>query len=92
MVILVILALKGGPVTVTHYDYNIFQAIPYFIVLILAMIGINNPLWRAASGSGIPGGDIEYGYIPKSLLSLSAAGIRGAIDSFGWEKFYIWRM
>ncbi|MBR4173816.1 MAG: Na+/H+ antiporter NhaC family protein [Lachnospiraceae bacterium] len=41
MVILVILALRGGPVTVTHYDYNIFQAIPYFIVLILAMIGIN---------------------------------------------------
>ena len=41
LVILVVLAIRGGPVAVTHYEYNIFQAIPYFIVLILAMVGIN---------------------------------------------------
>ncbi len=41
LVVLIVTALRGGPVAVTHYDYNIFRAIPYFIVLILALVGIN---------------------------------------------------
>ncbi|MDO4622279.1 MAG: Na+/H+ antiporter NhaC family protein [Eubacteriales bacterium] len=40
-VILIVMALTGGPVVLQHYDFNILQAIPYFIVLIMAIMGIN---------------------------------------------------
>ena len=39
--ILVAYSLKVPAVGLTHYDFNIWLALPYFIVLILALLGIN---------------------------------------------------
>ena len=41
LVILIVYALRGNAVPMESYDYNIIQALPYFIVLAMAVIGIN---------------------------------------------------
>ncbi|MBE6010511.1 MAG: Na+/H+ antiporter NhaC family protein [Lachnospiraceae bacterium] len=41
LVLLLIYALRSGGVVMGHFEFNIFQAIPYFIVLVLSIIGIN---------------------------------------------------
>ncbi|MGX8688083.1 MAG: Na+/H+ antiporter NhaC family protein, partial [bacterium] len=41
LIILVVSAMKGSSVSIESYDYNIIQALPYFVVLVLAVIGIN---------------------------------------------------
>ena len=41
MIILVVYAMRGRAVSVGTYDYNVIQALPYFAVLVLAVIGIN---------------------------------------------------
>lgn len=39
--ILVVLGIRGGSADLGHFDYNIWQAIPYFAVLIASLCGIN---------------------------------------------------
>ena len=39
--ILVVYALRNPAASMAHYDYNIWLAIPYFLVLLLALLGIN---------------------------------------------------
>ena len=41
LLILVIFALRGSAVSVGTYEYNLAQALPYFVVLVLALLGIN---------------------------------------------------
>ena len=41
LAILIVICLKGDTAPIEHLDYNIWQALPYFIVLIAAIIGIN---------------------------------------------------
>ena len=41
MIILVVYAMRGRAVSIGSYDYNLIQALPYFVVLVLAVIGIN---------------------------------------------------
>ncbi len=41
LVILVVISFSGQNVNVGTFEYNIFQAAPYFIVLILALFGMN---------------------------------------------------
>ena len=41
LVILIVLSLRGEAVSVGTFDYNLLQAVPYFVVLILAILGIN---------------------------------------------------
>ena len=41
IVILIVIALMGGEAKLGHYEYNIFLALPYFVVLVLALIGKN---------------------------------------------------
>ena len=41
LAILVVYAMRGRAVSMGSYDYNIIQALPYFVVLVLAVIGIN---------------------------------------------------
>ena len=41
IIILVIISFKFGGASVGNFDYNIWQAIPYFGILILALCGIN---------------------------------------------------
>ena len=41
LVILIVMGLRGDAAEVGSYDYNILQAIPYFAVLIAALLGIN---------------------------------------------------
>ena len=41
MIILVVYAMRGRAVSMGTYDYNVIQALPYFAVLVLAVIGIN---------------------------------------------------
>ena len=40
-VILTVYAFQAPSSGIAHYDYNIWLAVPYFLVLILALIGIN---------------------------------------------------
>lgn len=41
LVLLIVISFTGNTPTLGHFDYNIFQAIPYFVVLIAALCGIN---------------------------------------------------
>ena len=41
LVILIVMAMRGGTAEIGSFDYNIWQALPYFIVLIAALCGIN---------------------------------------------------
>ena len=41
LVILVIYTMRNPGAALEHYDFNIFLAMPYFIVLILAVVGLN---------------------------------------------------
>ncbi len=41
LVILIVISMQGGTAELQHFDYNIWQAIPYFAVLIAALCGIN---------------------------------------------------
>ena len=41
LVILIVVALTGDAVSVGDYDYNLIQALPYFVVLALALAGLN---------------------------------------------------
>ena len=41
LAILIIMAILGGTAHVGHFDFNVWQAIPYFAVLIAAICGIN---------------------------------------------------
>ena len=41
LAILVIISMRHPAAGLDHYDYNIWLALPYFIVLLLALLGIN---------------------------------------------------
>lgn len=41
LVLLIVLSMKGTPAAIGEFDYNFLQAIPYFVVLIAAIAGIN---------------------------------------------------
>ena len=41
LVILVVISLRGTSAGIGAYDFNIIQALPYFAVLVLAIVGIN---------------------------------------------------
>lgn len=41
LAVLAVYALRHPAASLTHYDFNIWLAIPYFIVLILALAGLN---------------------------------------------------
>ncbi len=41
LIILIIISLKGAPAEIGSFDFNIWQALPYFIVLGAAIAGIN---------------------------------------------------
>lgn len=40
-VILMAMALNGNPAEIKNFDYNLFQALPYLLVLITSIVGIN---------------------------------------------------
>ena len=41
LVILVVVSMRSGSVPMVDYSYNVIQAVPYFIVLVLAILGLN---------------------------------------------------
>ena len=41
LIILIVISMRGGTADIGSFDYNIWQAIPYFAVLIAALCGIN---------------------------------------------------
>ena len=41
MVLLVVLSLRGGVAEIGQFEYNIWQALPYFVVLVAAICGVN---------------------------------------------------
>ena len=41
LIVLIVVCMKGTSAQLDHFDYNTLQAIPYFIVLIAALCGIN---------------------------------------------------
>ena len=41
LIVIVVICLQGGAAELEHFDFNTLQAIPYFVVLIAAICGIN---------------------------------------------------
>ena len=41
LVILIVMALRANPAPLKHFDFNFWQALPYFVVLIASLCGIN---------------------------------------------------
>lgn len=41
LILLIILCTQGSSAEIEHFDFNFWQALPYFIVLIAALMGIN---------------------------------------------------
>lgn len=41
LILITVICMKGDATTLEHFDFNFFQAIPYFVVLIAAICGIN---------------------------------------------------
>lgn len=41
LVLLILVSMNGSAATLDHYDYNLWQALPYFVILIAAACGIN---------------------------------------------------
>ncbi len=82
MLILVIYALRGSAVSLDHYDYNIIQAAPYFIVLVLAIVGINV---FAVIGIGILlfiiSGAVTGSLTYVSALTSMGGGINGMFET-----------
>ena len=81
-IILIVYALMNRGVEIGDFDYNILQAIPYFIVLVLSIIGINVFI-VLISGSllfilvGMITGSLTY----ASALSSMGGGISGMFET-----------
>ncbi|MBQ0078740.1 MAG: Na+/H+ antiporter NhaC family protein, partial [Eubacterium sp.] len=41
LIVLIVICMQGKAAPLEHFDYNLLQALPYFIVLAAAIIGIN---------------------------------------------------
>ena len=81
-IILIVYALMNRGVEIGDFDYNIIQAIPYFIVLVLSIIGINVFI-VLITGSllfilvGMITGSLTY----ASALSSMGGGISGMFET-----------
>ena len=73
IVILIVISIKGGAVDVGGFDYNIWQAIPYFGILVMAICGINVFI---VLGTGI----IAYFIVG---IATGAAGVADTFSSMG---------
>ena len=82
LVILVLYAVFTRGVPVGDFDYNIWQAVPYFVVLALSITGVNVFLVLLIGiilfiGAGIYTGSLEY----ASSLSSMGRGIEGMFET-----------
>lgn len=82
LVILIIICLHGGSAAIDHYDYNMLQALPYFIVLIAAICGIN--VFIVLGGGTIL--FLVIGLVTKSLtfntaFSSMGTGVNGMFET-----------
>lgn len=81
---IIILFLLTNGISIDHaknYDYNLFKVIPYLLVLILALIGVN-VIIVLIGGTAIAGviGLIDGSFGWKGLLSAVSKGIIGMED------------
>ena len=82
LVILVLYAVFTRGVPLGDFDYNIWQAVPYFVVLALSITGVNVFLVLLIGiilfiGAGIYTGSLEY----ASSLSSMGRGIEGMFET-----------
>ncbi len=82
LAILVLYAVFTRGVPVGDFDYNIWQAVPYFVVLALSITGVNVFLVLLIGiilfiGAGIYTGSLEY----ASSLSSMGRGIEGMFET-----------
>ena len=82
LVILIIYAALNKGVAVGDFDYNIIQAVPYFIVLAMSVIGINVFIVLLAGTvlfviAGIVTGSLSY----ATALSSMGGGISGMFET-----------
>ena len=80
--ILVVVALTGRAAPVSGSEYNVIQAIPYFIVLVLAVVGINVFIVLGAGivlflVAGIATGTVNY----MSAFSAMGDGTAGMFET-----------
>ncbi|MBQ6207976.1 MAG: Na+/H+ antiporter NhaC family protein [Oscillospiraceae bacterium] len=85
LVILIVVAITGNAVSVGNFEYNIIQALPYFVVLVLAIMGINVLL---VLGVGI-GLFLIAGALTGSLTYISAFTAMGDGTSGMFETMIV---
>ena len=85
LVILIVVAITGNAVSVGNFEYNVIQALPYFVVLVLAIMGINVLL---VLGVGI-GLFLIAGALTGSLTYISAFTAMGDGTSGMFETMIV---
>ena len=82
LTILMVYALVTNGSTVGTFDYNIWQALPYFIVLILSILGINVflVLLTGCALFALVGGLTQSLTYPSALASMGT-GIAGMFET-----------
>ncbi len=82
MIILIVYAITSGGAAIGTFDFNIWQAIPYFIVLILSVCGVNVFIVLLIGiamfiGVGIATGSLTY----VTALSSMGDGMSGMFET-----------
>ena len=85
LVILIVVAITGNAVSVGNFEYNVIQALPYFVMLVLAIMGINVLL---VLGVGI-GLFLIAGALTGSLTYISAFTAMGDGTSGMFETMIV---
>ncbi|MGI6590445.1 MAG: Na+/H+ antiporter NhaC family protein [Eggerthellaceae bacterium] len=80
LAVLVAVSLSRGAVQLDHYDYNLLQALPYFIVLIVSICGVNVFI-------ALVGGIVLFGFVGLGTGSLTVATAFMSMGS-GAEEMY----
>ncbi|MBR6700372.1 MAG: Na+/H+ antiporter NhaC family protein [Firmicutes bacterium] len=82
LVILIVISISGGTAEIGTFDYNIWQALPYFILLIAAICGVNVFIVLASGIAmyfviGLATGSLD---IPAALSSMGS-GTSGMFET-----------
>lgn len=82
LILLIVMSLGGNNASVGEYEYNILQAIPYFVVIVLALLGMN-VLVVLGIGIGLfaLSGAITGSLTIESMFSSMSTGTSGMFET-----------
>lgn len=80
LAVLVVVSLSGNTVQLDSYDYNLWQALPYFVVLIVSICGVNVFI-------ALIGGIVLFGLVGLGTGSLTLASASMSMGSGAQEMY-----